>query len=347
MALQFKTQSADTSYSVADVLGKLTLDELRATANDMRLAIPTKLRKSEYLKEIIRLFPTGVNDLLHSLPRYELELLQQLLQTGKGKSLVMPTTTVHYFIISNHIVQSEYLQKEQTDILTLSDELRPIVAAQVEKELEDPERKQFDQLLQYAYGVLNLYGVTDFENGMNMIAKKRLKVNKQDAQLLGRFAQSAFFIQCSQESEFTGKYTDYLVSPLMFDHETILHETALRKQIRKPKTFTSEEIMAAGEMPVMRFLMPEYKELITVLQKELGLDDYRIRNVLQNMFALLQINSNPIRILQEVLPVEFKSMRQFQKVAEAVMQFSNNSPRWFLKGYSPLEASAIRTGLNR
>jgi hypothetical protein len=253
---------------------------------------------------------------------------------------------VHYFIISNHIVQSEYLQKEQTDILTLSDELRPILAEQVEKELEDPERKQFDQLLQYAYGVLNLYGVTDFENGMNMIAKKRLKVNKQDAQLLGRFAQSAFFIQCSQESEFTGKYTDYLVSPLMFDHETVLHETALRKQIRKPKTFTSEEIMAAGEMPVMRFLMPEYKELITVLQKELGLDDYRIRNVLQNMFALLQINSNPIRILQEVLPVEFKSMRQFQKVTEAVMQFSNNAPRWFLKGYSPLEASAIMTGLN-
>ena len=285
MALLFKTQSADTSYSVADVLGKLTLDELRATAYDMRLAIPTKLRKSEYLKEIIRLFPARVNDLLHSLPRYELELLQQLLQTGKGKSLVMPTTTVHYFIISNHIVQSEYLQKEQTDILTLSDELRPIVAAQVEKELEDPERKQFDQLLQYAYGVLNLYGVTDFENGMNMIAKKRLKVNKQDAQLLGRFAQSAFFIQCSQESEFTGKYTDYLVSPLMFDHETVLHETALRKQIRKPKTFTSEEIMAAGEMPVMRFLMPEYKELITVLQKELGLDDYRIRNVLQNTKA--------------------------------------------------------------
>ena len=35
MALQFKTQSADTSYSVADVLGKLTLDELHATAYDM------------------------------------------------------------------------------------------------------------------------------------------------------------------------------------------------------------------------------------------------------------------------------------------------------------------------
>lgn len=346
MKIQFKTQSADTSYSVEDVLGQLTLDELRATADDMKLSVPKKLRKKEYLHEMMRQFPEGLNDFLHRLPRYELELLQQLLAIGSGKALLMSTTAVHYVIISNHVVQSEYLQKVQTDVLTLSDELRPVIAAQLEKELNGPERLRLDEMLQYAYGVLNLYGIIKFDKGMKMILEKRLDIRKeQDMSIFGRFVSSTFLIQSTRHSEFSSYDTGYLVSPVMFDYETVLHEIALRKQIRKPKPFTYEEIMAAGEMPVMRFLMPEYEELIAVLRQELGLENYHARNVVQNLFAMLPFNSNPIRILQDVLPVEFGSMEQFQKVVEAVMRFSNNAPRWFLKGHSPLEASEIMTAM--
>ena len=42
---------------------------------------------------------------------------------------------------------------------------------------------------------------------------------------------------------------------------------------------------------------------------------------------------------------DYGTMEQFQKVVEAVMRFSNNAPRWFLKGHSPLEASEIMTAM--
>ena len=48
-----QTRQANTAYTLADVFRGMTLNEMQATAYDMSLPIPSKLRKAEYQEAII------------------------------------------------------------------------------------------------------------------------------------------------------------------------------------------------------------------------------------------------------------------------------------------------------
>ena len=82
-----QTRQANTAYTIADVFRGMTLNEMQATAYDMSLPIPGKLRKAEYQEAIIHAIPEHISDFLPRLARFELELLDQLVQIGSGKAL--------------------------------------------------------------------------------------------------------------------------------------------------------------------------------------------------------------------------------------------------------------------
>ena len=213
----------------------MTLSEMQATAYDMSLPIPSKLRKAEYQEAIIHAIPEHIGDFLLRLARYELELLDQLVLIGSGKALIVPTLSINSALIANHIIQVEFLRNEHADCFTLSDELRPHIAQCLPAILNDPDRKPFDRLMQYAFGITNLYGALDYKKGMDMIIfRGMIDFDKPEARLLfKRFINSGFFLQCSQETIQNGKENQYFTSALMYELEPVLAETKARKKLEQ------------------------------------------------------------------------------------------------------------------
>lgn len=229
-----QTRQANTAYTLADVFRGMTLSEMQATAYDMSLPIPSKLRKAEYQEAIIHAIPEHIGDFLLRLARYELELLDQLVLIGSGKALIVPTLSINSALIANHIIQVEFLRNEHADCFTLSDELRPHIAQCLPAILNDPDRKPFDRLMQYAFGITNLYGALDYKKGIDMIVfRGMIDLDKPEARLLfKRFINSGFFLQCSQETIQNGKENQYFTSALMYELEPVLAETKARKKNR-------------------------------------------------------------------------------------------------------------------
>ena len=336
-----QTRHANTADTIADVFRGMTLNEMQATAYDMSLPIPSKLHKAEYQEAIIHAIPEHIGDFLPRLARFELELLDQLVQIGSGKALIVPSPSVNSALVANHIIQVEFLNNEHADCFTLSDELRPHIAQCLPSILNNPDRKPFDRLMQYAFGITNLYGALDFKKGMDMIVfSGMIEIDEPEGQsLLKRFIHSGFFLQCSQETIQNGKASHYLTSALMYELEPILAETQARKKIvKRYNDFSDEEILAAGEFPYIRLMCDGYEELRKLLRSEFHISDEQAQCTIQNLWVLLQYNSNPFNILQEILP-PITSIDQLQKLAPVVVRFSNNSPRWMLKGFSPSEAN--------
>ena len=230
-----QTRQANTAYTLADVFRGMTLSEMQATAYDMSLPVPRKLRKAEYQEAIIHAIPEHIGDFLLRLARYELELLDQLVLIGSGKALIVPTLSINSALIANHIIQVEFLRNEHADCFTLSDELRPHIAQCLPAILNDPDRKPFDRLMQYAFGITNLYGALDYKKGMDMIIfRGMIDFDKPEARLLfKRFINSGFFLQCSQETIQNGKENQYFTSALMYELEPVLAETKARKKLEQ------------------------------------------------------------------------------------------------------------------
>ena len=156
-----------------------------------------------------------------------------------------------------------------------------------------------------------------------------------------RFINSGFFLQCSQETIQNGKENQYFTSALMYELEPVFAETKARKKIvKRYNDFSDEEILAAGEFPYIRLMCDGYEELRKLLRAEFRMSDEQVRGTIQNLWVLLQYNPNPFHILQEILP-PISSIDQLQKLASVVMRFSNNSPRWILKGFSLSEVNTL------
>lgn len=127
----------------------------------------------------------------------------------------------------------------------------------------------------------------------------------------------------------------------MYELEPVLAETKARKKlVKRYNDFSDKEILAAGEFPYIRLMCDGYEELRKLLRAEFRMSDEQVRGTIQNLWVLLQYNPNPFHILQEILP-PISSIDQLQKLAPVVMRFSNNSPRWILKGFSPSEVNTL------
>ena len=191
----------------------------------------------------------------------------------------------------------------------------------------DIRKREGDFVLFLSLALLSLFSRSSLGHGGNRGFK--------------RFINSGFFLQCSQETIQNGKENQYFTSALMYELEPVLAETKARKKIvKRYNDFSDEEILAAGEFPYIRLMCDGYEELRKLLRAEFSMSDEQVRGTIQNLWVLLQYNPNPFHILQEILP-PISSIDQLQKLASVVMRFSNNSPRWILKGFSPSEVNNL------
>lgn len=337
-----KTKEANTHYSVADIAGDMTVKEMRDAASVLDISIPSKARKAEMTEIFVCKMPNRVVPCMKRLARFELELLDALVQAGSGQGILLHGTLWYYVLPFSAIVQSQKDEEDGMELVTLSDELRPIIAESLPAILNDPARKRIDELVQYAYGLVNLYGILDFGDGMDMITYESglVDLNKnEDWNLVWQLLRSGFMNRCSVSL----KGGPVLLSPFVVEEESARESIGVQQDIKWYKPFSCAEIMAAGAMPCISLPGKHYMPLVQSIKHTFGMDDRRAYETVQTLWGMLQYDANPVRALLAVIPTENPSFEKLENVLDALTAFSNDSPRWRLKGYSPAEIFAQRT----
>lgn len=337
-----KTKEANTHYSVADLAADMTVEEMRNAAGRIGFSIPSKARKAEVKEIFIREMPKHIVPCLQRLARFELELLEALVEAGSGHGVVLDGTFWYYMLPRCEIVQSRENKEDGMELVILSDELRPIIAESLPAILNDPSRKRIDELMQYAYGLVNLYGILDFGDCMDMITFESGLVDmekKEDRDLVWLLLQSGFARRCGLSLP-DGLL---LLSPFVYQPEPIQESIRARKDIAHYKPFSRAEIMAAGAMPCISLPGKHYMPLVQSIKHTFGMDDRRAYETVQTLWGMLQYNMNPVRALLEILSYENPSLEKLGDMSDVLTAFCNDCPRWALKGYSPAEIFAQRT----
>lgn len=341
--LQCKSENFRSSTKLVNGILMNTKEDLKEMAKMIDLSIPTKLRKVEYAFQYVDAILSCPDLWLVQLPRYELTLLQKLVDAGPNAYIEEPQTFYTTALEILSLVVTDYDYEEDGVIrYMICDELREAIAPHLADILNSKERENRYMIEQYVLGIVNLYGLHPLDEVVKLL-NEYIKDPQAKKEITAALSESILIRQYVIDLVVELNSVPNMRSPFMLDIEDILRELGMRPEIyvHEPKKFTAEEVFQAGSMPFVSINNPFSDKLKQFMKKELGFTAEKIASTLHRLWVLSQTENN---ILATFLPSINSHLLSVAKLQEAVGLFSeytNHSPRWFLKGYSPAEASAI------
>lgn len=133
----------------------------------------------------------------------------------------------------------------------------------------------------------------------------------------------------------------YVRSPLLLDVEDLEERLYAHRAIKSLKKFTVEEVLSAGTMPVFYISNPHSDELKGFMMRKLGYNEELAEAKIQWLWYAIQMNENPMSAIVSAIDTKVLSMQELQEVVGIAVNYCNDCPRWFLKGHSSTEASAL------
>ena len=113
------------------------------------------------------------------------------------------------------------------------------------------------------------------------------------------------------------------------------------RAIKSLKKFTVEEVLSAGTMPVFYISNPHSDELKGFMMRKLGYNEELAEAKIQWLWYAIQMNENPMSAIVSAIDTKVLSMQELQEVVGIAVNYCNDCPRWFLKGYSSEEAFVL------
>lgn len=133
----------------------------------------------------------------------------------------------------------------------------------------------------------------------------------------------------------------YVRSPLLLEVEDLEERLYAHRAIKSLKKFTIEEVLSAGTMPVFYISNPHSDQLKGFMMRKLGYNEELAEAKIQWLWYAIQMNENPMSAIVSAIDTKVLSMQELQEVVGIAVNYCNDCPRWFLKGHSSTEASAL------
>lgn len=344
-----KSDQFCSSIKLVDSLRMNTKEDLKNMAKNLFLSIPSKLRKEEYatcFAEEVLGYP---NKWLSQLTRYELILLQKLVKAGpdiyieEPDGIVVTTLEVMSFVI----VDRNYGQDGKARYM-ICDELREAIAHEIDKYLSSKELEIRFLVEQYACGIVNLYGLMTY-NKMLELLKGHLRNSVTNHEINESLANSVLIRRLT--FEIVDKYSSvlYIHSPLLWEIEELDNKLYEHRDIIGLKTFTKEEVLLAGSMPVVCISNSYFDEIKQFMINKLGYTESVAEFKLLLLWYYAQLEDNMMGIITSMIHSTLSSMQELQKAIELFTCYCNHCPRWFLRGYSSEEVftSSVKDKLRK
>ena len=328
------------SYRLYDCLMEETKETLLEWTRMLGLKVPSKLKKAEYaacLEEQILAHP---EKWLIRFSRYELELMQQLVRAGENGSVsdIMPPILLDAL----NMCLIDLKMTGNLDLLwhyIMPNDLRKAIAPHIDRILSDPVNQMYFDLLQYAAGVLMLYGAIPHKFFFKLLDKymNEHHYDKGTVMCLCLMLSESVILQCADTEYVTKKNvtSDYFVNPLLeLDLDKLINDLNHRKKMDY-KLFSTAEYMAAGDMPLQIIPCEGYRQAMDYLSTF-----YENKSICQYMLSYIWSNAQqnvPLQNLIEIFIPDSVPDSKTDKGLSVCQKYLNTLPRWYLKGHSPEE----------
>ncbi|MGL4293347.1 MAG: YecA family protein, partial [Bacteroidales bacterium] len=192
---------------------------------------------------------------------------------------------------------------------------------------------------QQFFGIANLYGMLSLETVTDMLID--LMIEPMDPISVCSILLNSLSIRRALfEMESKTEVTFFVLSPYVTDPQYLELLLQQRCDITRYKPYDKEIVLAAGERPLPLMPNEKQKELIHFFRKS-DFSEQHIRYSLCYLWLNLQLNTNPMSAITEVIGGGLDSMAQLQEAVEFSSEYCNHVPRWFLKGFSPTESKSV------
>lgn len=339
--LKYNSEAFNSSVKLMDVLSIHTKEELKSIAKFLEISIPTRLRKEEYVVAFAEYILTHPKEWLNLLTHYELTLLQRLVSVGPNSwveelnSYVFNILERFSFIISDYSV----IEEEKVRYMICED-LHKAVVPHIEEFLTSEKQTNRFMVEQYAYGIVNLYGLISLVEMRNMLNQYLHDLFRKE-EIYEYLLSSTVVRRHSFEMSDAHNTIIYVQSSYLMDVEELKEEQNQRSDIKEVKLFSKEEVFLAGNMPSFDIPCACSDELKEYMLTRLGYGEEDINSLLISIWYNMQMETNPMSVITSLISHKLSSMQELQEAIELFMQYCNQCPRWFLKGYSPEEVSEL------
>jgi len=289
--------------------------------SDKKAVIVDKL--SDYIQ-------SNARSILDGLPLYEIQRMQKMLNSSKGRIPVNPLN--HGKDILSIIELSTFEENVEKDITysMIYPEFRAaFTAALVGYVDEEVNQKRF-KMEQSLIGLLNIYGALEMEEIMDLYLELYPDTDNED--LIEQLIASYLF-PISTEEFGEQKSRKVYVSPLMKDAAYVSELMDAIAYPRLHKGFTKEVVEKAGEMPFPIF---ETEMLVPVREwfKKYKLLPERSKELTSYFWMYTNERSDLLPVLFTLFDHIGVTSKQADTAMAMFNNYFNSAPSWVLRGAS-------------
>ncbi len=335
--LRCKAEEFKSSIKLVDSMRMETKETLKEIAKLLGISISAKLRKEEYAEGLAYVIVAFPQEWLPGLTRFELLLLKKLVEAGPNayveekKALVPNTLETLGMLIADYSMEQQGLIR-----FMIYDELRNAIAPYLDEILASKEQMTRNTIEQYACGVLNLYGLMEFGSLLDLL-NDCLKVLYTKEEIYRTLQKS---IQIERHTlRVVGPYTVHTLiqSPFLNNPEELDARLAQRPEMNIRRSFSLQEMLDAGSMPVPQIPIPSSAKLKSYMMNRLKYSEASANFQLLFLWGAMQAEGNPISFISPIIGDKLSSRQELQEAVNLFMEYINQCPRWFLRGYSSQE----------
>lgn len=334
--------SSFVNQPVRESLAGLTVNELKGIAEDLNLSVTSRMRKADLVDMLYHYFMNDVQKWIRLLPEYEVVLLRDLSQAGaecmiERYNIIGIPCLEHMALITSGFSQDEDLKIR----FVISRELQAALqSVDWEAILKDPEQKLKYEIEQYAYGLLNLYGLLLMKDTIDTVYQL-MDGRATEGQLMKAFLESLGLrtLLCVHPDDKL-PHEIWMRSFYLDNIEEIFMQLQQHADIGEVAAYSQAEIARAGKMPVMDLSEWRTDELNHWMRK-MGYEEEEADSVLLYLWYASQYDCNLSSLLSTTVGGRLNSMEELKGAMESLIAFLNRTPQWVLMGNSPEAVSRM------
>ncbi|MFC4321482.1 YecA family protein [Litchfieldia salsa] len=316
------------SFELGNMLSLLTKTELDDIRKNLNISGVSKLKKAELADVLEEAIPAHFKQIILLLDQERYDLLQEMKNSG-------------YVVVDQDfpIKKAEALLKYglaypvkdgDRKLLTMPPELAGLFETFDRNEIQTVIDRNTGWI-QLTFGMVYFYGVIE----TSLAIKKTESLMKSEVKVADYM--NIVSVACDYYNQV--KYSPYkLTAYEIFNGGEILDEQQSRKTIDY-YPFTKKELIQASKPGYVDF-SKEMERLFQFLKEGYDLTDHDKNKIASELIYIINNEVNPTAVmdyLQELF--EFPSFEFLQQLTERIVNVSNNTRQWVLKGHTPNELS--------
>lgn len=325
--------------TLADRLEGETKKSLIDIAHLLAVKIPSKLRKADFAAALNIFILSHPERWLNQLPQYDLMLLNQLVKEEKSRYIEVPDSLITPIVESLSLVIPQREDAAEGMVRYYIDEdLRQIISPLIPDVLSSSRhtnRFVYEQLFR---GITNLYGMLPYKELLRLMTKYSSQSEEfylNPNILLNSLEIRKNLFHYVEEN----KMELFAQSSFLHDPDSLDKMLYERRSIPSLKSFTREEVLDAGKKPVFHIASQQTESIKKYMMERLDYSDIAADSILELLWYTLQTDGNNTSLISQILGGKLNSLQELQEGMNRFMDYCNQVPRWFLKGYSPNESN--------